>query len=159
MRALRSRILIAACLIPASAAAQPALTLLESYGRVTTLVNYMTVHVAELLLACAEKNIVAEEQADARYQAYRKRNSALLERAEAWSRDAERRLQAQGDGPAAQRLREESGLTAMAAASMHAQSRIGGARDVREACTARLAAIESGVYDLAGNAEFVGLLK
>ena len=159
MRAIRTGILMAACLVPAGAAAQPAPTLLESYVRVTELLSYMTVHVGELLLACAARNVLTEEQAEARYQAYRKRNAALLERAEAWSRDAEKRLQAQGEGRVAQRLADESDLTAKAAASMRAQDEIGKAADGRAACAVRLAAIESGRYDLSGNAEFVELLK
>jgi len=157
--AFRSALLLAACLALPGAAVAQSPTLLESYGRVTTLLSYMTAHVGELLLACAAKSVLTEEQTEARYQAYRKRNAALLERAEAWSQDAEKRLHAQGEERAARRVAEEAGLTAMAAASARAQGEIGRASDVRAACAARLAAIESGRYDLSGNAEFVDLLQ
>ena len=151
--------LIAALALPAAVCAQPAPVLLESYGRVASLLGYMAVHVGELLLACAEKNVVTEEQAEARYQAYRQRNAALLERAKSWSQAAERRLQAQGEERAAQSLERESSLTAGAAASMRAQEAIGKAADARAACAARLAAIESGHYDLSANAELNRLLS
>ncbi|MFY9313962.1 MAG: hypothetical protein WAO95_00205 [Burkholderiales bacterium] len=158
--AIRSAILLAACLmLPGAAAAQSAPPLLESYGRVATLLNYMSVYVAESLLACAEKNVLTEEQTEVRYAAYRKRNAALLERAETWSQQAEKRLQAQGEERAAQRVAEEAGLSAMAAASARAQAMIGKAGDARAACAEILAAIEAGRYDLSGNAEFVDLLK
>ena len=152
-------VLAALLMLPGAAAAQSAQPLLESYGRVTTLLNYMTAYVGESLLACAEKNVLTEEQTEERYRAYRKRNAALLERAESWSQQAEKRLHAQGEERAAQRVAEEAGLGAMAAASARAQAVIGKAADARAACTQILAAIESGSYDLSGNAEFVNLLK
>jgi hypothetical protein len=158
----RVHLVVLAALVPAAAAlaqAKPPPTLLESYGRLAALQSYMTTHVGELLLACAEKGALTEEQAETRYQAYRKRNAELLERAEAWSKEAEKRLAARGDERAAQRLAEDSGLTAMAVASARAQGVIGKAPDARAACATMTAAIESGRYDLSGNAEFVGLLK
>lgn len=160
MRIALPGIVLAACLgLPGLAAAQSQPTLLESYGRVTTLLNYMTGYVGESLLACAAKIVLTEEQAEARYQAYRKRNAALLERAGAWSQDAEKRLHAQGGERAARRVAEETTLTAMAAASARAQGVIGKASDARAACAAMIAAIESGRFDLSVNAEFVNLLK
>lgn len=150
---------LAACLALPGAAAAQLPTLIESYSRVTALQSYMTGHVGELLLACAAKNVLTEEQAETRYQAYRKRNSALLERADAWSKDAEKRLQAQGEERAAQQAAEDAGLTAMAMASARAQGVIGKAADAGAACAVVMAAIESGRYDLSGNAEFVELLK
>jgi hypothetical protein len=156
------RLVLLAVLLPAGAAlgqSKPPPSLLESYARVIALQSYMTGHVGELLLACAEKNVFAESDAEARYQAYRKRNAELLARAEAWSREAEQRLAARGEEREAQRLAEDSDLSAMAAASARAQGVIGKAADVRAACAALTSAIESGRYDLSGNAEFVGLLK
>ena len=151
-------LLAAGLALPATVAAQPVPTLLESYGRVTTLLSYMTAHVGEVMLACAEKNVLTEAQAETRYQAYRKRNALLLERAESWKRAAEKKLQAQGEERAARLLAEEAGLNAMAVASMHAHGLIGKAGDAGAACAMRLAAIESGHYDLSSNAEFTGLL-
>ena len=145
--------------LPVAGVAQPTPALPESYGRMIALLDYMTAHVGELLLACAAKNILTEEQAEARYQAYRKRNAALLERAERWRQDAEKRLQARGEEREARRLAEEASFSAMAAASARAEKEIGKAGDARAACAPRLAAIESGGYDLSGNAEFVELLK
>lgn len=151
---------LAACLLPPGAAcAQSAPTLLDAYARATTLLNYMTTYVGEALLACAEKNVLTEDQAEARFKAYRERNAVLLERAGAWSQDAEKRLQAQGDGRAAQRLAEDASLTAMAAASARAQGGIGKASDAGAACAAMMTAVESGRFDLSVNAEFVNLLK
>ncbi|MEW6687962.1 MAG: hypothetical protein AB1452_02615 [Pseudomonadota bacterium] len=158
---VRLMALAAGLALPAAAAAQskPSPALLESYARVIALRSYMTTHVGELLLACGTRGVLTDEEVEARYQAYRKRNAALLGRAEAWSKEAEQRLAAQGEERAARRLAEESDLTAMAAASARAQGVIGKARDARAACAAMGAAIESGRYDLSGNAEFVELLR
>jgi len=153
-------IVVAACLLlPGAAGAQSAPTLLDSYARVITLLNYMTAYVGESLLACAEKNALTEEQAEARFKAYRARNAMLLERAETWNQEVEKRLRAQGEDRAAQRRAEEAGMSALAEASMRAQGEIGAARDVRALCAAKSAAIEVGSYDLSSNAEFVNLLK
>jgi hypothetical protein len=159
MSRMRRVLLATGLALPIGGAAQPPPTLLESYARVTALQSYMTGHVGELLLACAEKNAITEGQAEARYQAYRQRNAALLDRADAWSKDAEKRLQAQGDEHEARRLAQDADLTAMAAASARAQGLIDKARDTRAACEAVMAAIDAGRYDLSGNAEFVNLLK
>lgn len=156
---MRLVVLASGLALPVAGVAQPAPALPESYSRMIALLDYMTAHVGELLLACAAKNILTEEQAEARYQAYRKRNGALLERAERWRQDAEKRLQARGEEREARHLAEEASFSAMAAASARAQEEIDKAGDVRAACAPRLAAIESGSYDLSGNAEFVGLLK
>ena len=153
-------LVLAACLLlPEPAGAQSAPTLLESYARAITLLNYMTAYVGESLLACAEKNALTEEQAEARFKAYRVRNAMLLERAETWNQEAEKRLRAQGEERAAQRRAEEAGMSALAEASMRAQGEVGTARDVRAFCAAKSTAIEAGSYDLSSNAEFVNLLK
>jgi hypothetical protein len=153
-------LLVAACLLlPAIAAAQSPPALLDSYARVTTLLNYMTGYVGESLLACAEKNAITEEQAEARFKSYRTRNARLLERAETWSQEAEKRLREQGEDRAARRRAEEATMSAMAEASMRAQGEVGNARDVSALCAAKSAAIEGGSFDLSSNAEFVNLLK
>ena len=153
-------IALSACLLLACPArAQSAPTLLESYARAITLLNYMTTYVGESLLACAEKNALTEAQAEARFKSYRERNAKLLERAETWNQEAEKRLRAQGENRAAQRRAEEAGMNAVAEASMRAQGEIGAARDVRALCAAKAAAIDAGSYDLSSNAEFVNLLK
>jgi len=156
----RSTLVLAACvLLPGPAGAQAAPTLLDSYTRAITLLNYMTAYVGESLLACAEKNALTEEQAEARFKSYRERNATLLNRAETWSQEAEKRLRAQGEDRAAGRRAEEASMSAVAEASMRAQGEIGNARDVGALCAARSAAIEAGSYDLSSNAEFVNLLK
>jgi hypothetical protein len=160
MRATRSGIVLAACLgltSPAAAQSQPS-TLLDSYGRVAALQSYMTAYVGEALLACVAKNALTEDQAEARYQAYRVRNATLLERAESWSQAAEQRLRAQGQADAARRA-GEAALNAVGEASIRAHAVIGRAKDAGAACAATIAAIESGRYDLSGNAEFVDVLK
>ena len=156
----RSAMVLAACLLlPGTVGAQSAPTLLDSYARAITLLNYMTAYVGESLLACAEKNAMTEEQAEARFKSYRARNARLLERAETWNHEAEKRLRAQGEDRAAQRRAEEAGMSGVAEASMRVQGEIGTARDVRAFCAAKSAAIEAGGYDLSSNAEFVNLLK
>jgi hypothetical protein len=145
--------------LPGAATAQPPPSLVESYGRIAALLAYMTGYVGEMLLACVAKNALSEDQAEARYQAYRSRNAALLKRAEEWRQAAEQRLQAQGDARAAQHLADEYETTAMAAASALAQEQIGKAADVRATCGERFAAFESGRYDLSVNAELAGLLQ
>jgi hypothetical protein len=152
-------VLAAGLLLPCPADAQSPPTLLDSYARAITLLNYMTAYVGESLLACAEKNALTEAQAETRFKAYRVRNAMLLERAETWNQEAEKRLRAQGEDRAAQRRAEEAGMSAVAEASMRAQGEIGNARDVGALCAARSAAIEAGSYDLSSNAEFVNLLK
>jgi len=154
----RGAVLAAFLSLAGPAAAQSAAPLLDAYGRVTTLLNYMTMYVAESLLACAAKNVLTEDQAEARFQAYRERNAAMLERAENWSQQAEARLRAQGAERAARRA-AETGLGAVAEATVRAQGEIGKAGDVRAACTAKITAIQSGHYDLQSNSEFVNLLK
>jgi hypothetical protein len=144
--------------LPLGAAAQPP-ALLDSYGRMITLLDYMTGHVGEVLLACAARNAITEAQAESRYQAWRARNAALLEAAERWREAAEKKLQAQGEERAAQRTADESGMTAIAAASIRAQEEIGKAQDPKAACDVRLAAMEAGRYDLSANAELANLLK
>ena len=159
---LRTHLLALAGLVlplAALAQAQPPATLLESYERVTALSNYMTSYVGELLLACAAQNALTEAQAEASYQVYRKRNAGTLERVKAWSEDAEKRLQAQGEGQAARRIAQEGEQTGMAAGSMRAQGAIGKVKDVRAACATVTAAIEAGSYDLARNAELAELTK
>ena len=131
---VRTAVLAAGVALPLALPAQPALALLESYGRVVALLSFMTVHVGELLLACSAKNVISEDQVEARFRAYRERNAVLLERAERWSQAAEKRLEAQGEGRAAQRQADDSGLSAMAAASAQAQGQIGNAGDARAAC-------------------------
>lgn len=158
-RCARLLALAAGFALAPAAAAQQSPSLAESYGRMAALLDYMTGYVAEILLACAEQKVLSEEQAEARYQAYRARNGSLLTRAEQWRQAAERRLQAQGDAREAQRLAEESGTTAMAAASVLARERIGKAADARAACSEHFAAFESGGFDFSGNAELVGLLR
>ena len=145
--------------LPGTAGAQQAPSLVESYGRVAALLAYMTGYVGEILLACAAKNVLTEEQAEARYQVYRARNAGLLKQAEQWQQAAETRLQAQGDAREAQSLAGESETTAMAAASIRAHEVIDKAAHARTACGERFAALESGHYDLSRNAELVGLLQ
>jgi hypothetical protein len=152
-------VLAAWLLLPAAAGAQSAPALLESYSRATALLNYMTTYVGEVLLGCAEKKVVTEEQAEARFTSYQKRNAALMEQAEAWSREAEARLRAQGDERNARRQADQAGLGAVAEASTRAQGELGTAKDPGAFCTARLAAIESGSYDLSVNRELAELLK
>ncbi len=152
-------VLAAFLLLPGTACAQSAPTLLDDYARATTLLNYMTTYVGEALLACAEKNVLTEDQAEARFKVYRERNAVLLERAETWSQDTEKQLRAQGEERTARRRAEQAGLGAIAEASTRAQGEIGAASDVRALCTRMVAAIESGHYDLSANAEFLRLLK
>ena len=132
--------------------------LLDDYARVAALVSYMTTYVGETFIACAAAKALTEKNAEARFASYRERNAALLERADAWSREAERRLRAGGEGNAARLRSEDASLTAMAAASGHVQGELGQARDVPEFCRARIAAIESGRLDMSGNAELQQLL-
>jgi hypothetical protein len=152
------RVLAACLMLPVPAAAQ-SVPLLDGYGRVTALLSFMTSYVSLSLLACAEKNILTEVQAEARFQAYRKRNAALLERADKWKQDAEKRLAAQGQEAAAQERADEASMGATTVALARVKEEIDKARDLRELCGARVQGIESGRYDLSVNADFVGLLK
>jgi hypothetical protein len=153
-------LVLAACLVlPGPAAAQSQPTLLDSYGRVVALLDFMTTYVGEFLLACAEKNILTEGQTEARFKAYRERNAALLERADAWRQEAEKRLRAQGEERAARERADAAGMSATSVALERVKLEIDKAGDVRALCGARLEGIESGRYDLSVNADFVGLLK
>jgi hypothetical protein len=149
----------AACLALSGApSAQPAQTLLEAYERVASIVNYSTGYVGEALIACTAANAMTEEQAEARFQSYRQRNSGLTERVEAWSADAERRLREQGQERDATRVSQDAGMNALAGASARAQEAIAKARDPRAACALVVAALDAGTFDLARNAELIGLL-
>jgi len=152
-------LLAAGLLFAAAATAQPAPSLLDAYGRTVALLNFMTTYVAESLLACAEKSFLPEADAQARFKVYRERNAALLERADAWRQEAEKRLRSRGDESAAQERAEEAGAGATAAALGRVQAEMDQVRDVRALCAGKLEGIESGRYDLSLNAEFVGLLK
>jgi hypothetical protein len=155
-----NRLVLAACLmLPGAAAAQSAPSLLDAYGRAIALLHFMTSYVSASLLACAETNVLTEGQAEARFQAYRERNAALLERAEAWRREAEQRLRSQGDERAARERSDEAGMSATAAALARVQQEMAKVGDVRALCAGKFEGIESGRYDLSVNAEFVGLLK
>ena len=155
-----NRLAFAACLmLPGLVAAQSQSTLLDSYGRVVALLNFMTSYVGETLLACAEKNFLTEVQTEARFKDYRERNAALLERANAWRQEAEKRLRAQGDERAARERAEAAGMSATSVALARVKQEIDKAADVRALCSARVQGIESGRYDLSVNADFVGLLK
>jgi len=151
--------LAAGLLLAGPASAQSASPLLDAYGRSVALLNFMTTYVAESLLACAEKNFLPEAEAEARFNAYRERNAALLARADAWRQEAEKKLRARGEeGPALERA-EEAGLGATAAALARVKAEIDKVRDVRALCAGKVEGIESGRYDLSVNAEFVGLLN
>jgi hypothetical protein len=153
-------LVLAACLVlPGPAAAQSQSALVDSYGRVIGLLDFMTSYVGEFLLACAERNFLSEAQTEARFQAYRERNAALLERADAWRQEAEKRLLAQGEGRAAQERAESAGMSATSVALARVKLEIDKAGDVRALCGARLEGFESGRYDLSVNADFVGLVK
>lgn len=158
-RVTHSLVLVACLMLPGQAAAQSPSALLDSYGRVIGLLDFMTSYVGEFLLACAEKNFLTEGQTEVRFKAYRERNAALLERADAWRQGAEKRLHSQGEGRAAQERAESAGMSATAVALARVKQEIDKAGDVRALCSARLQGIESGRYDLSVNADFVGLLK
>jgi hypothetical protein len=146
-------------MLPGPAAAQSAPSLLDAYGRVVALQSFMTSYVGETLLACAEKKVHTEAQAEARFKAYRERNAALLERADSWRAEAEKRLRAQGDERAARERADEVDASATAVALARVKQEIDKAGDVRALCGARVEGIESGRYDLSVNTDFVGLLK
>ena len=146
---------VAFALCPAVAGAQ---TLLDDYARVNALVTYMTGYVAETLLACAAARVHTDAQAEARFSAYRERNAALLERTEAWQKSAEERLRAEGEEASARQLSEQAGMVATAAASQRVQAAIGGSANVPAQCAAWIGAIESGRFDISGNAELQQLL-
>ena len=155
-----ARALLAACLLfPGWAAAQPPPSLLDAYGRTVALLNFMTTYVAESLLACAERNLLAEGDAEARFKAYRERNATLLERADTWRQQAEQRLRSRGEGSAAHERAEGAGTDATAAALGRVRAEMDQVRDVRALCAGKVEGIASGRYDLSLNVEFVGLLK
>jgi hypothetical protein len=141
------------------ASAQSSTPLLDAYGRTVALLNFMTTYVAESLLACEEKQALAKGQAEARFKAYRERNAALLERADIWRREAEKRLASQGEERAAQERADEAGMGATAAALARVQAEMDQVRDLRALCAGKVEGIEAGRYDLSLNVEFVGLLK
>jgi hypothetical protein len=153
-------LLAAACLLLAGTASpQSAPSLLDAYGRTVALLNFMTSYVAESLLACEERKILAEGQAETRFKAYRERNAKLLERADTWRQETEKRLRSQGEERAAQERADEAGMSATAAALARVGAEMDKVRDTRALCVGKVEGIESGRYDLSLNAEFVGLLK
>ena len=155
-----ARALLAACLLfPGMAGAQSAPSLLEAYGRTVALLNFMTTYVAESLIACGDKGFLAHGQAEARFKTYRERNAALLERGDAWTKGAEKRLASRGDERAALERAEEAGMGATAAALARVQAEMDQVRDIRALCAGKVEGIEAGRYDLSLNAELVNLLK
>ena len=159
MSAVRAWLATACLLFAGMANAQPAPSLLDAYGRTVALLNFMTTYVAESLLACEDKNVLGKGQAEARFKAYRERNAALLERADAFRQDAEKRLRSQGEERAAQQRADEAGMGATAAALARVQAEMEKVRDVRALCDGKVEGIQSGRYDLSLNVELVELLK
>lgn len=155
---VRATIAAACLLLPGVSAAQPAPAELDAYARVAAILNGTTAYVGESLLACAGANVLTEAQAEERFKSYRERNAALVARAEAWSREIETRLRAQGAERAAKGRAQEAGLSAIASSSQQAEREIGAAPGARAACADRLAAIEAGAFDLSRNPELLGLL-
>lgn len=161
-RMLRSanRLLLAACLaLPGAAASQSAPPLLDAYGRVIALLDFMTSYVGQSLLSCAERGFLTEAQAESRFLAYRARNAAILERADRWRLDAEKRLRSQGEERAAEERAGEAGTGATAMALARVQEEVDKVRDLRALCAGKAEAIAAGRYDLSLNAEFAGLLQ
>lgn len=155
-----SHLLLVACLaLPGAAAAQSPPPLLDAYGRVIALLDFMTSYVGESLLACAERSFLTEAQAEARFRAYRERNATLLERTDRWRQEAEKRLRSQGEERAAQERAGEAGAGAVAMALARVRDEIDKVRDLRAMCAGKLGGIESGRYDLSLNAELVGLVR
>jgi hypothetical protein len=153
-------LVFASCvLLPWPVAAQSPSPLLDAYGRTIALLDFMTAYVAESLLSCEERKALATGQAEARFKAYRERNAALLERADAWRQEAEKRLRSQNEERAARQRADEAGMSATALALARVQAEMEKARDVRALCAGKIEAIQSGRYDLSLNVEFVGLLK
>jgi len=145
-------------MLPGAAAAQSAPSLLDAYGRSIAMQNFMTSYVSVSLLACAEKGFLTEAQAEARFQAYRERNAALLKRAESWRQEAEKRLRALGKEDAAQERADEVGGSATSLALARVQEEISRVSNFRALCAGKIEGIGAGRYDLSLNAEFVGLL-
>jgi len=157
--AVRAWLATACLLFAGTANAQPAPSLLDAYGRTVALLSFMTSYVAESLLACEERNFLSRGEAEARFKAYRERNAALLERADTWKQEAEKRLRSQGEEGAAPERAEEAGMSATAAGLARVHAEMENVRDVRALCAGKAEGIESGRYDLSLNAELVGLLK
>jgi hypothetical protein len=150
---------LAVCvLLPGASVAQTAQAELDAYARVVAILNGTTAYVGESLLACAAANALSEAEAEARFKSYRERNAALVARAEAWSREMETRLRAQGAERAARARAEEEGMSAIASSSQQAEREIAAGPNARAICAERLAAIEVGAFDLSRNPEFLGLL-
>lgn len=145
-------------LLPGAAAPQSAPALVDSYARVTAIVNGTAAFVGGTLLACVAAGALSESEAEARFKSYGVRNAELEARVEAWSGQAQVRLRAQGDERAARERVAEAGLSAIAGSSDQAEREIAAAPDRRAECTARLAAIDSGAFDLARNPELARLL-
>jgi hypothetical protein len=146
-------------LVAGAAGAQADEALAEAHARVTTIVNFTTVYVGELLIGCAATGALTDAQAEARFQSYRDRNAALVAHADAWSRETERRLQGQDGARAARERAREAGQAAVAGGSLHAQREVGAAADARALCAARLTAIDAGAFDLSRSAELRALLE
>lgn len=145
-------------LLTAAPAAQTAAPLVEAYARTVAILNGTTAYVGGSLLACAAAKALSEAQAEERFASYQQRNSTLVARAEAWSREAELRLRAQGEEREARQRAAEDGLSAVASSSLQAEREIGAGPDARAICAERLAAIDAGAFDLSRNPELLGLL-
>jgi len=145
--------------LPAVATAQPTQpALLDVYGHVIALQNFMTSYVGESLLACAERGFLTEAQAEARFKAYRERNAALLERADRWRLAAEDRLRTRGEERQGQERATESSAGATTIALARVREEMGKVRDLGGLCAGKQAGIKAGRYDLSLNAELVDLL-
>jgi hypothetical protein len=144
--------------LAAAAHAQPAMPLVVQHARVIDAINDATTYVSEVVQACAVASNLSEGQAKGRFEAYLLKNGPMLERAEAWARDAEARLKAQGEARALERRHSDAGLAAVDAAAQRARRDIRGAPDRALACSGKLAEIAAGRFDLSVNAELVSII-
>lgn len=150
-------IVLAGVALACAAQAQPANSLATAHARVVDIINDTTVYVSEVIQACAVPAGLSEPQAKGRFEAYLVRNANTLERAEAWARDAEAKLKAQGtDG--ARRRSDEAGFQALDAGAQRARREMRAAPDRASACSAKLLEISTGTHDLSRNAELVSII-
>ncbi len=145
-------------LIATSAFAQSPGSPADAYARAIHLGNLSSAYVGELLVRCVEAGAWSEEHAEARTKAYLARNAVTMRRIDEWSKAAEKRLDAAGQGRSVRERAQEAGMQAVLEASQRAKRELRTARDAQADCRSTQSRIDAGDYDLDRDRELTALL-
>ena len=145
-------------LIASAAIAQSPGSPADAYARAIHLSNLSSAYVGELLVRCVEADAWSEEHADAGAKAYLARNAVTMRKIDEWSKAAEKRLDAAGQGRSARERGQEAGMQAVLEASQRVKRELRASRDAKADCRSTQTRIDAGAYDLDRDRELTAIL-